>query len=76
MKHVRGSANVAINQYLSYYNVRMKPVPVMAGQEVQIKVRPTYHMVSPIFEQMSLESRKCLLKNEVKVGFQESCGLN
>ena len=64
---VRGSAMIAINEHLSYYNVRMKPVMVLAGQEVQIKVRPTKHMTSERFREFGTDVRKCLFPDESQV---------
>ena len=60
----RGSAFVAINEWLSYFNVRMKQVEVRAGTEVIMKVEPVHHVVSEEFKILVQEERGCLLQDE------------
>ncbi len=63
----KGSATVSINEWLSYYNVRMNLIDVRAGQEVRIKVEPVYHSASDRFKALSLEQRKCRFRHETPV---------
>ena len=60
----RGSAFVAINEWLSYFNVRMKQVEIRAGTEVIMKVEPVRHVVSDDFRELDQEERGCLLQDE------------
>ena len=60
----RGSAFVAINEWLSYFNVRMKQIEVRAGTEVIIKMEPVHHIVSEDFRNLVQEERQCLLHEE------------
>ena len=60
----RGSAFVAINEWLSYFNVRMKQIEVRAGTEVKIKMEPVHHIVSEDFRNLGQEERRCLLQEE------------
>ena len=60
----RGSALVAINEWLSYFNVRMNQIQVRAGTEVIIKVEPVHHVVSDEFRELDQEERGCLLHDE------------
>ena len=60
----RGSAFVAINEWLSYFNVRMKQVEIRAGTEVMMKVEPVRHVVSDGFRELDQEERGCLLQDE------------
>ena len=60
----RGSAFVAINEWLSYFNVRMKQVEVRAGTEVIMKIEPVHHVVSDAFRELGQKERGCLLQDE------------
>ena len=60
----RGSAFVAINEWLSYFNVRMKQIEVRAGTEVKIKMEPVQHIVSDDFRNLVQEERRCILHDE------------
>ena len=60
----RGSAFVAINEWLSYFNVRMEQIEVRAGTEVIIKVEPVHHIVSEEFSILEVEERHCLLPED------------
>ena len=60
----RGSAFVAINEWLSYFNVRMEQIEVRAGTEVIIKVEPVHHIVSDVFSNLDVAERRCLLPEE------------
>ena len=60
----RGSAFVAINEWLSYFNVRMKQVEVRAGTEVIMKVEPVDHIVSGAFGELDRAERECRHKDE------------
>ena len=60
----RGSAFVAVNEWLSYFNVRMKQVEVRAGTEVIMKVEPVDHIVSGAFGELDQAERECRHKDE------------
>ena len=55
---------MAINEWLSYFNVRMKQIEVRAGTEVLIKVDPVHNVVSDAFRNLEQEERGCLLHDE------------
>ena len=72
----RGSAFVAINEWLSYFNVRMKQVEVRAGTEVIMKVEPVDHIVSDAFGELDRAERECRHKDEqVYINFFSMCSL-
>ncbi len=60
----KGSALVAINEWSSFFNVRTKPVQVLAGQSIQIKIKPTVHVASDEFKKLGVDQRKCLFPHE------------
>ena len=64
LQNRRGSALLAINEWLSYFNVRMKQIQVRAGTEVIIKVDPVHNVVSDAFRNLDREERGCLLHDE------------
>ncbi len=42
----KGKALVAVNEWLSYYNVRINHLEVVAGKEAIIKIKPTRYWIS------------------------------
>ena len=60
------TALLAVNPFASYFNVRTRPVEVIAGREVIIQVTPTLHRATDQFKAMDAGSRKCLLPDEQK----------
>ena len=65
LPNVKGTAMLAVNEWLSYYNVRTKPIKILAGQDVQIKLKPTFHRTSTMFRELTKEQRKCLYPDEL-----------
>ncbi len=61
----RGEAMIAINQFDTYYNVRARPIKIMAGQGVHLMIQPTKHASTGAFRKLSVDSRKCLYPEEV-----------
>ena len=67
---VRGSANIAINEWTNYHSVRSRSVEILAGQEVRIIVEPTVKITTTEkFRSLNIEDRKCKLAEENEVGF-------
>ena len=63
----KGSAMVSVNEWLSYFNVRMNQIEVLAGQEVRLKIKPLVHVASDNFRSLTLEHRQCLFHDEITV---------
>ena len=61
----KGAAKVAINEWLSYFNVRLNHIEITGGQDVIIKLEPVKHVASEIFRELSLDKRKCKFPDEV-----------
>ena len=61
----RGSALVAVNEWLSYFNVRVNHLEILAGREAIIKVEPTSHVATESFRE--LKRRKCIFRDEKPV---------
>ncbi len=55
----RGETTVAFNEWLSYYNVRLNQVKVLAGQEVIVKLKPARHVATHNIETLEPEKRRC-----------------
>ena len=64
MPQTKGRAAIAINEYLSYYNVRMNSLDIIAGQDVTIKIKPVHHVASERFKSLDVEKRNCLFHDE------------
>ena len=55
---------VAINEWLSYFNVRLNYLQIFAGQETVISLKPTRIRTSDSFGRLSVEKRGCLYRTE------------
>ena len=64
----KGEILISINEWLSYYNVRINKLKFNAGTEVLIKVKPIKHTTSANFRALSMDKRQCRFphENEVK----------
>ena len=64
----KGEIIVSVNEWLSYYNVRINKLKFNAGTEVLIKVKPIKHTTSANFRALSMDKRQCRFphENEVK----------
>ena len=63
----RNSVLVAINDWLTYYNVRTKPIEIFSGDVVKVVVEPTSHVATERVAAVDRRSRRCLFPGEVKV---------
>ena len=61
-----GSARIAINEWLSPFNVRMGQIEAPAGMETKIKLTPTYRSSSHDIKILHPEDRHCRFHDEVK----------
>ena len=66
-----GSATLAINEWISYYNVRLNPLDLIAGHEYIIKVKPVQHIATNRVKGYDIHTRKCQFpeENQVKQSF-------
>ena len=64
----RGSALVAINEWLAYFNVRWNNFRVAGGQEVVVKIQPVDFSSSGSFRELDVTTRKCRFHDELNVG--------
>ena len=62
-----GSLMVAINDWQTYYDVRINQLDLRAGTDVIIKVKPVVHSTTADFKNLKLEDRKCRFMNEQEV---------
>ena len=69
----RGSALIALNEHLSYYNVRLNHIEIRAGTETVVKVEPVSHVASEGLASLRVEDRKCLYPDEREVGLVVNC---
>ncbi len=60
----KGSAKVAVNEWLSYFNVRINHVEIVAGQETIVTVQPTQHVATEAFRAMDVDERGCRFPEE------------
>ena len=63
----KGSLLVAINDWQTYYSVRLNQIELKAGTEVIIKVNPVVHSTSADFKSLTLEERECRYPDEQQV---------
>ncbi len=59
-----GSALLSVNSAGRYYDVRVKPIHVLAGRELVVTVMPTVHNGSEAFRALSRDRRLCLFQDE------------
>ena len=62
-----GSAQIAINEWLSQYNTRVAHVHARAGVETQIRITPTYHSASKDIRSLGPKERQCKFLDEIEV---------
>ena len=72
-KMVKGSARIAINEWLSQFNVRMAEIKAPAGLETMIKVTPTYRSSSNDIKKIDPKDRLCRFLDEVQVMKNLNC---
>ncbi len=60
----KGSASIAVNEWTSYFNVRMNQFEVLGGQQVIVKVKPVSHIATDAFRQLDPDERNCLFPYE------------
>ena len=63
----RGSAILAFNEWISYYNIILNPLDLKAGHEYIIKVKPEKHIANHQIKDYDVQSRKCLFPEENEV---------
>ena len=64
---LKGSAKIAINEWLSQFNVRMAQIEAPAGMETKISVTPTYRSAAPEIKVIQPKDRSCRFLDEIKV---------
>ncbi len=62
----KGSAVISINEWSTYYNVRLNSLEVLAGQHVVISLMPVAHATTPSFRELSVADRKCLYPEDTE----------
>ena len=62
-----GSARIAINEWLSHYNMRMAQIEVKAGIETKIKIQPKMRSASDNIREVDPADRDCLFSDENEV---------
>ena len=63
----KGYARLAINEWLSQFNVRAVQIEAPAGMETKITVTPTYRSASQKIKTLQPKERHCRFLDEVKV---------
>ena len=64
---LKGSAKIAINEWLSQFNVRGAQIEAPAGMETKITITPTFRSSSHNIKVLHPKYRQCLFHDEVKV---------
>ena len=62
----RGSGLVSVNEWLSYFNVRLHHVEILAGQDVTLQLEPVHHVATDNFRSLGRERRNCKFR-EVRI---------
>ena len=62
-----GRAILAINEWISYYNVRLNSLDLIAGHEYIVNVKPVQHIATNQVKAYDVQARKCLFPEEHKV---------
>jgi hypothetical protein len=60
----KGFARLSINEWLSYFSLRMNQIKLRGGREVSIMIEPVQHVASNSFKELPISTRGCLLENE------------
>ena len=68
-KKYKGNLMVSINDWQTYYSVRLNQIDLRGGTEVIIKVQPVVHSTSDSFKSLTLEERECRYSDEQMVIF-------
>ena len=67
---LKGSAQIAINEWLSQFNVRVTQIEAPAGMETRIKITPTFRSAMDNIKALHPKDRHCQFHDEVKVIMQ------
>ena len=67
---IKGSAKIAINEWLSQFNVRGAQIEAPAGMETRIKITPTFRSAMDNIKDLHPKDRDCQFLDEVKVIMQ------
>ena len=77
LKKYKGSLLVAINDWQTYYSIRLNQIELRGGTEVIVKVQPIIHSTTAEFQRLTLEERACRYNDEQQVHcpmeFHELC---
>ena len=60
----KGKILIAVNEWLTFYNVRVNQLNLITGREMLLKIKPTQHTASQSVKSLPIESRKCRLTTE------------
>ena len=60
----KGKILIAVNEWLTFYNVRVNQLSLITGREILLKIKPTQHTASQSVKSLPIESRKCRLTTE------------
>ncbi len=63
----RASALVAINEWMSYFNVRWNHFEITGGKEILLTIKPVEHTGSDKFRALDIATRKCRYPDETQV---------
>ena len=69
---LKGSAKIAINEWLSQFNVRGVQIEAPAGMETRIKISQTFRSAMGNIKALHPKDRKCQFLDEVKVIMQST----
>ena len=58
-KKYEGSLLLAINDWQTFYSVRLNQIDLRGGTEVVIKIQPVMHSTSDNFKRLALDEREC-----------------
>ena len=65
----KGKILIAVNEWLTFYNVRVNQINLITGREILLKIKPTQHTASDSVKALSVKSRNCRLTTENHVSF-------
>ena len=55
---------VALNEWLTFFNVRVNQINLITGREALLKIKPTQHTASDNTKALSIKSRQCRFMTE------------
>ena len=64
---LRGKLTVALNDWQTYYNVRINQLKLTAGTEVTVGIKPMKHLASREFRTLTQDVRQCRFRDEQEV---------